>query len=66
MMTPPAHRSFSQLTTYQRCPLQYYLTKVAQVPEKPAVYLVAGSAVHSMIEALNHDIYERLQGVRSE
>lgn len=66
MNTPPAHRSFSQLTTYQRCPLQYYLSKVAQVPEKPAVYLVAGSAVHSMIEILNHDIYQRLQGVGNE
>jgi ATP-dependent helicase/DNAse subunit B len=57
MRTPPEHRSFSQLTTYQRCPLQYYLSKVQQVPEKPAVYLVAGHAVHAMIENLNHDIY---------
>jgi hypothetical protein len=29
------------------------------VPEKPAVYLAAGSAVHSMIEWLNHELYRR-------
>lgn len=62
-MNPPAHRSFSQMTTFQRCPLQYYLSKVEQVPEKPAVYMVAGNAVHTMIEILNHKIYEQSQGV---
>jgi hypothetical protein len=30
-----------------------------QVPERPAVYLAAGNAVHEMIERVNHDLYER-------
>jgi hypothetical protein len=28
-------------------------------PEKPAVYLAAGSAVHSMLEWLNHEFYKK-------
>jgi len=54
MMEPPAHRSYSQLSQFMRCQRQYYLAKIAQVPEHPAVYLAAGSAVHSMIEIVNH------------
>jgi hypothetical protein len=55
----PPHRSFSQLSTWQSCPQKYYLSKIAMVPEKPAVYLAAGSAVHSMIEWLNHELYRQ-------
>lgn len=59
----PQHRSFSQLSTFQKCAHQWFLSKVAQVPEKPAVYLAAGNAVHSMLEAVNHDLYQqRMQG----
>lgn len=58
MNTPPAHRSFSQLSTFLKCQHQYFLSKVAGVPERPAVYLVAGNAVHAALEAVNHDIYE--------
>lgn len=57
----PPHRSYSQLTTWQSCPQKYYLSKVAMVPEKPAVYLAAGSAVHSMLEWLNHELYKQQQ-----
>lgn len=57
----PPHRSYSQLTTWQSCPQKYYLSKVAMIPEKPAVYLAAGSAVHSMIEWLNHEFYKQQQ-----
>lgn len=52
-MKPPEHRSFSQWQTFLRCQHQYYLSKIAQVPEHPAVYLAAGSAVHEVIEAYN-------------
>ncbi|NBR26235.1 MAG: hypothetical protein EBU08_21110 [Micrococcales bacterium] len=55
----PPHRSYSQLSTWQSCPQKYYLSKVAMVPEKPAVYLAAGSAVHSMLEWLNHELYKK-------
>ena len=57
----PPHRSYSQLTTWQSCPQKYFLSKIAMVPEKPAVYLAAGSAVHSMIEWLNHELYKNQQ-----
>lgn len=60
------HRSFSQLTTFQMCPHQWYLTKVAKVPEQPSLYMEAGSAVHTMLERINHVVYsEGLQGVRN-
>jgi ATP-dependent helicase/DNAse subunit B len=63
----PPHRSFSQLKTFQTCAHQYYLSKIMKVPEVPAVYLTAGSAIHAMIEKVNHVIFqEGLQGVRSE
>jgi hypothetical protein len=57
MLKPPAHRSFSQMSTFFKCAHQYYLSKIAQAPEQPAVYLVAGSAVHEMLEEVNHAIY---------
>jgi len=39
------------------------LEKVEQVDRKPAVYLCAGSAVHSVIEQLNKGFYlEQVQG----
>lgn len=61
MSNPPAHRSFSQLATFNRCQQQYYLAKIVQVPEVPAVYLAAGSAVHTAIEHLNHLFYRSMQ-----
>lgn len=64
-MTAPAHRSFSQLSTFLKCAHSYYLSKIAGVPEQPAVYLVAGNAVHAALEAVNHDLYQqRMQDVR--
>ena len=61
-MNPPAHRSYSQMTTFYKCAHQYYLSKVAGAPEQPAVYLVAGSAVHEALEALNHALYAKQAG----
>lgn len=55
----PPHRSFSQLSTWQSCPQKYYLSKVAMEPEKPAVYLTAGSAVHEMLEWINREFYKK-------
>jgi ATP-dependent helicase/DNAse subunit B len=49
----PGHRSYSQLSQFARCQRQYYLAKIAQVPEKPAVYLVAGNAIHTILERIN-------------
>jgi hypothetical protein len=47
------HLSYSQYTSYARCAKAYYLERVAQAPQLPAVYLVAGSAVHAAIEQIN-------------
>lgn len=58
MTGAPAHRSYSQMSTFYKCAHQYYLSKIAQVPEVPAVYLLAGTAVHTAIEKINHAHYE--------
>lgn len=47
------HRSFSQVSTYTKCGRMFYLQRVAKVPEKPSVYLVAGKAVHTVFEQIN-------------
>ena len=60
MNEAPAHRSYSQMSTFYKCAHQYYLSKIAQVPEVPAVYLVAGTAVHTAIEKINHEHYEKM------
>lgn len=57
----PPHRSYSQLTTWLKCQRQYYLQKVAKVPERPAVYLVAGTAIHEAIEQVNHESWRSRQ-----
>ncbi|HEY6021281.1 MAG TPA: PD-(D/E)XK nuclease family protein [Candidatus Paceibacterota bacterium] len=44
------HISFSQFSTYSRCPRSWYLGKVAQGEEKQTWYIPIGSAVHDMIE----------------
>lgn len=61
-MKPPEHRSYSQMTTFFKCAHQYYLSKVANAPEQPAVYLVAGNAVHETLEAVNHALYLKQAG----
>lgn len=61
---PPDHRSFSQLSTWLRCQHQYLLSRVHQVPETPAVYLAAGSAVHHLLELINREHYAALQDDR--
>lgn len=43
--------SYSQLETLLSCGEKYRLTKIVQVPEQPAWYLIGGSAVHAATEA---------------
>ena len=63
MSDAPAHLSHSQVTTWLRCQHQWYLEKRMQVDRRPAVYLCAGSAIHSVIEQLNKGFYlEGMQG----
>lgn len=42
--------SFSQLSSYARCPEQYRLERVVKVPQTPSWALVGGSAVHVITE----------------
>jgi putative RecB family exonuclease len=44
-------RSYSQLSSYDRCPYMYYLERVEKVWQKPAAWLPMGSAVHEAAEA---------------
>lgn len=44
------HLSFSQFSTYTKCPRSWYLGKVAQGEEKQTWYIPIGTAVHDAIE----------------
>jgi len=44
------HISYSQYSTYSKCPRSWYLGKIAQAEEKQTWYIPIGSAVHSAIE----------------
>lgn len=43
-------RSYSQLSSYDRCPYMYYLERVEKVWQKPAAWLPMGTAVHEAVE----------------
>lgn len=54
MTTPtlqlPEHISHSSRETLERCANQYFLTRVANAPQLPALWLAGGSAVHEATE----------------
>lgn len=52
--------SYSQMETLLSCGEKYRLTKIVGVPEKPAWYLIGGSAVHTATEA--YDLAAREAG----
>jgi putative RecB family exonuclease len=54
MTQAPAHRSVSQINSYDRCPYAYYLARIKRVWQRPAAWLGQGTAVHEAAEA-----YER-------
>ena len=45
------HRSVSQLQQYTKCPMAYKLSRIDKVWQRPAAWLIQGSAVHEAIEA---------------
>lgn len=45
------YRSYSQLSSYHRCPEAYRLARIEKVPETPAAWLPHGTAVHAAGEA---------------
>lgn len=44
------HISYSQYSTYVRCPRSWYLSKVRKAEEKQTWYIPIGSAVHTAVE----------------
>jgi len=46
----PRHISHSSREALERCALQYFLTRVANAPQTPALWLAGGSAVHETTE----------------
>lgn len=55
----PAYLSYSQFDTFLTCGEKYRLTKIEQVPEKPAWFLIGGSAVHAATEAYDKALYAK-------
>lgn len=48
--TIPEHVSYSALTTYIDCGYLYYLGRLLEIPEQPAVWSAGGSAFHKATE----------------
>lgn len=57
----PAHLSYSQFDTFLSCGEKYRLTKIVEVPEKPAWFLIGGTAVHEATEVYDRALYEKEQ-----
>lgn len=44
------HLSYSSLTTYDKCPREFYLSRVKRAEALPGWYFIVGSTVHEAIE----------------
>lgn len=60
----PEHFSHSQITSWLRCGKSYQLSRLIGAPEKPAVYLVTGNAMHAVIEDINRRFFTDQQSRR--
>jgi hypothetical protein len=58
MNKPPEYISYSQYETYLSCGEKYRLSRIEQVPEQPAWYLIGGSAVHEATEAYDKALWK--------
>ncbi len=57
----PAHFSYSQFSTYERCPLQYAFAHVYRIPTAGTTgYFAFGSAAHAAFEQFTRERRERL------
>ena len=57
MMTP--RLSYSQYGDFVRRAKAFQLKRLQHAPQEPAVWLVAGKAIHTGIEKINHDLMAR-------
>lgn len=53
----PPHLSYSALADYLKCSKLYQLSRVLQMPERPAWWNVGGHAVHSATEAYDRRVF---------
>lgn len=51
----PNHLSYSSKDSLERCAKAYYLGRIAHAPQRPALWLAGGSAVHSVTELWDRD-----------
>lgn len=49
-LKPLRHLSYSSKDTLDRCAKAYFLTRMTDAPQRPALWLAAGSAVHKVTE----------------
>jgi len=54
----PEHVSYSAFTTFIDCGYQYYLGRLLELPEEPAVWSVGGSAFHLATEMWDKENYD--------
>lgn len=50
-LQPPKHISFSAREQLERCAKSFFLSRMAHAPQRPALWLAGGSAVHEVTEA---------------
>lgn len=54
----PKHLSYSTISTYRMCGKKFELEKVRQQEQRPGIAALAGNAVHTASEVIDHLIWE--------
>lgn len=54
----PKHLSYSTISTYRMCGKKFELEKVQQREQRPGIAALAGNAVHTASEVIDHLIWE--------
>lgn len=54
----PLYLSPSQISSILTCGMQFYLTRVERVPERPMWASIGGSTVHRVTEILDREKWE--------
>ncbi len=66
----PDHFSYSQLSTYEKCPLQYKLQYILKVPQKGKAVFSFGTTIHATLQqflrAANDDFSESQENLFGE
>lgn len=57
MTESPKRRSVSQFNQYAKCPKSYKLVRIDKVWQRPAAWLPQGTAVHTVLEAVEKGLY---------